>query len=384
MTKMNTYEKARSVSLVTGSDNLEHLATIKKFPVFIGATDAPKSEDIKSDMVWDICKDSGCIQLRQPINPNIIYSAYHSEAIGDTWTRHHKLFQQFAEKYVQPDILEIGGSNGDMATSILNKFENIQDYTIIEPNPSCENSDKLKVISDFFSLKFCAEKIQKQYGLCVHSHTLEHAYDPIDFISATSKCVREGGYHVLSIPNLEQYMENKFTNCLNFEHTYFLTKDLLISLMSHYGFELLDVAEFEEHSLFLAFKKHSGVKSIPVTNDYEKNKALFNRYMKYHKTEVQRLNAILEASDCPVFLFGAHIFSQFLLTLGLRQKKIQSIIDNSNLKNGKRLYGTDLFIEYPNIIKTVHKPLIILKAGQYQREVEKQIQKINNRAIIIE
>ena len=62
-----------------------------------------------------------------------------------------------------------------------------------------------------------------------------------------------------------------------------------------------------------------------------------------------------------MFLYGAHIFSQYLLAFGLNQNKIEGILDNSQLKIGKRLYGTNLKVFDPKIIELIF-PISIFSA----------------------
>ena len=44
----------RKTSIITGRENLEHLYTLKNFPVFMGCVDEPKENDVFHDMCWDI------------------------------------------------------------------------------------------------------------------------------------------------------------------------------------------------------------------------------------------------------------------------------------------------------------------------------------------
>lgn len=380
---MSNIFETRKKSLFSPESGLESLAHFDNFPIFIGATDASLDTDIHESMDWDICLKTGCIQLRSPINPNLIYSGFHSEAIGETWDRHHLKLIDFTKKFVGQSILEIGGSNAAIADKLLNEFSNITDYTIIEPNPNCESSERLQVIDKFFDCDY-AIKTGDKFDLCLHSHTLEHAYDPLNFIKGTSHCTKDGGYQIISVPNLKKYMQLGFTNCLNFEHTYFLTPDLLIAIMSHYGFELIETYDFEDHSLFFAFRKNLLVKKINLPNNYTQHKNLFTQYLSQRKNDVRRINKQIEKYEQNIFLFGAHVFSQYLINFGLNNTRIKVLIDNSRVKNGKRLYGTNLKIEYPKVIEHEEKPVVILKAGQYQNEVRAQLMNLNPEVIIIE
>ena len=109
---------------------------------------------------------------------------------------------------------------------------------------------------------------------------------------------------------------------------------------------------------------------------YSEYKEIFMDFVGYYTQTVEKLNEMIKSADSPVYLFGAHIFSQYLLCLGLNQTKIESILDNSKTKQGRRLYGTHFFVESPHILKGKDKPIVILKAGFFNEEIKKDI--INN------
>ena len=98
-------------------------------------------------------------------------------------------------------------------------------------------------------------------------------------------------------------------------------------------------------------------------------------YIKYHERLIKKLNLIITRNTSKVFLFGAHIFSQYLIEFGLNVNKIECILDNDAEKQGKRLYGSKLLVKAPKILKDVDKPLIILKAGTYNNEIKNDILK---------
>lgn len=77
--------------------------------------------------------------------------------------------------------------------------------------------------------------------------------------------------------------------------------------------------------------------------------------------------------DQKLYLFGAHIFSQYLISFGLNVNRLECIIDNDFNKQGKRLYGTDLKVFSPKILSKDNDPVVILKAGVYNQEIKKDI-----------
>ena len=134
----------------------------------------------------------------------------------------------------------------------------------------------------------------------------------------------------------------------------------------------------DDHSIFYACEKSQEVNRDTLVlprSLYEKNKSIFNDFLKFHHNEIESINNHLDEIDdgSRVYLFGAHIFSQYLISNGLNLSKIVCILDNDPNKHNKRLYGTSLYVESPAILKSVTKPIVILKAGSYNEEIKKDI-----------
>ena len=85
-----------------------------------------------------------------------------------------------------------------------------------------------------------------------------------------------------------------------------------------------------------------------------------------------------------VFVFGAHVFSQLPFCFGLDESKINCVLDNSEIKNGKRLYGTGLYVKNPDVIKDCDNPIVIVNVGNYKKEICKQLKLINSNVIILQ
>ena len=62
-----------------------------------------------------------------------------------------------------------------------------------------------------------------------------------------------------------------------------------------------------------------------------------------------------------------------LIFNGLNIKHISNILDNDNDKQGEYLYGTSLKVVSPDILKDILRPLVILRAGEYNKEIKDDI-----------
>jgi hypothetical protein len=211
------------------------------------------------------------------------------------------------------------------------------------------------------------------FDAVVHSHVLEHQYEPREFLAQLARLVPEGGLHLFSGPDMEAQLRARFTNCLNFEHTVYLPEATVEYLLAQAGFRVVRKRRFLEHSLFYATVRDSTVSRPAPPARYDAHRALFLDYVEHHRAQVAELNARLARVDGPVYLFGAHVFSQALLAFGLRESAITAVLDNSLAKIGRRLYGTGLAVRSPRDLAGAGRVRIILKAGAYSAEIKADI-----------
>jgi len=373
--KRLTDTQTRTKSLLTGKENLEHLYTFNNFPVFMGCVDSPREEDIVADMIWDICKDTGLIQLRKLLPLEVLYMDQHNDGTGEVWKKHYSAFAEFLCKYKPKNVLEIGGAHDQIAQNYW-KFDPSTNWTIVEPNPQHITSNKILIIKAWFDENFSHDV---SVDTVIHSHVFEHAYEPFLFIKHISKFLKKGDRHIFTFPNLLPMLEKKWTNCLNFEHTVFLTEEITDRILQKEGFIILEKQYYgDPHSIFYATKKDTAPTSVqPIENKYHEYKKVFMTYIDHHLEMIYELNRKISESTLPVYLFGAHIFSQTLIQFGLKTDNIISILDNSPLKQGERLYGTRFIIESPHVLKNKGPVNVILKVASYEDEIREQLASIN-------
>lgn len=362
--------KERKTNVITGQKTLEQIFCIKKFPVYMGCVPANYSskEDIKVDMIFDICKKTGIIQLKKTLPLDITNQFPHNDSVGTLWNKHTIEFAKFISHFSPTNIIEIGGGSGKLANIFLEK--NNCNWYIIDKQYSGIKNPKIKIVNKWFNKKTSL----KQYDTIVHSHLLEHIINPVDFLNHLSKKITNNTYHIFSVPHLHEWLKKKFTNSLNFEHTLFLTEYVIDNILKSSGFKIIKKQYFDKHSIFYACKK-SNKKQLKLKNNYIAYKKLFIKYVKDLQNTVNTLNKKINVLNKPVYLFGAHIFSQMLIAFGLNENKIICLLDNSDLKHKKRLYGTNLIVKKPSILKNKKNANVIIRAGIYTNEIKKDILK---------
>jgi len=349
-----------------------------KMPVFMGIKSNDR-EDIIQDMNFMKCEECGEIQIEELIDLSELYYENHNIGIiGKIWENHYNDFSKFiSNKIVDKTILEIS----DPSAKIAKKSKDFKHWYIIEPNPEPYENKKVTFLKDFFDESF---DFVKEVDVIVQSHLLEHIHNPNEFLSKCHDLLKDDGSMFISIPNMSFLIENGYSpnNILHFEHTFYLDTEVLIKLLNNNRLEIVDEVKFKNHSVFYEVKKCKKIDShfkISISDKF------IESFLK-NKDKIIEINKkisdlIKNDSEYSVYIFGSHVTTQFYLYNGL-DLPIKNILDNSPNKIGFKLYGTDLFVKSPEIIKDEKSIVICSHSGVYYTEISEQLKMINNKVLI--
>jgi hypothetical protein len=233
------------------------------------------------------------------------------------------------------------------------------------------NSDKIVPKQEFFA----ASKVETDTDCIIHTHLIEHLYDPIKEFQEISNVLTPGSYMMFGAPLIDNMLNDYFTNAMNFEHTYLLTKKKIEYIMQKSSFEIIDTYDFSKYACFYVCQKTKDTYENLNFYDFEDNKTI-NNFLSHHFKEVDKIKQKINTKKENTFIFGAHIFTQYLINFGLDEELFCNILDNDPKKIDNRLYGTNLIVKSPKILKNYDSPLVVLKAAQYTEEIKKDI--LNN------
>jgi hypothetical protein len=322
------------------------------------------------------------IQLSPLLPLDVLYPEAHGAGlIGASWALHHQRFAEFISKFNPESVLEIGGAHGVLSRN-YQAIKRIP-WTILEPNPTPIEGCEAEFIKGFFDETFA---VSKSPDAVVHSHVFEHIYDPKRFIKDLAGFLELGKLVIFSVPNMRVMLERKFTNCLNFEHTVYLSDDFIEFLLYSNGFSIKEKSFYlDDHSIFYAAQKTSERPSGSFNRSfYERNKKLYLDYIEFHLCLIASINKkIADHANENVYLFGAHVQSQYLIAFGLNIEPVVGILDNDKGKHGKRLYGTNIGVLDPCALSELEAPLVIIRAGTFTSEIADQLRAINSSAIMV-
>ena len=360
----NAMFERRTKDIITQNEDLELLFTFEKFPVLMTCTNQDQSLDVKANLEFAISKSSGMVQGLNLADLDFLYSEAHvSGVLGNIWKNHHKSFADFIHKYNRKNIIEIGGQHGILYNSYKELNENFK-WTIIDPDPTDDIDSEVNVIRGFFDEDTI---IDPESDCIVHSHFFEHLYDPNKFLEKISNVLCDK-MMIFSTPNLDQWFKNNYSQTLTFEHTYLFNEYYVKKLLSQNSLEIIDMKYYcNEHSIFYAVRYNPNMKEIENEDYYNENKKAFSNFIQYKKNIISNINEFTKSEK--FYIFGAHVNTQFLINLGLDTKNLICLLDNSDFKQNKRLYGTNLYVKKPSVLEDDLNAVVIVDTGKYNEEI---------------
>jgi predicted SAM-dependent methyltransferase len=357
----------------------EVLLDLGDFPVFIGCVDSSFNPqlDLFHPMLWGF-KEDGTFGVINPPDPSLIYLNQHNELVGDTWVKHLEKFSLFVSNFIDGDVLEIGAGHCKLVDEVFKLNNKFTTWDIVEPNPLKETNVYGNIIKDFFP-----NNINKKYNTIINSHVLEHVQSAIEFLNNCYDHLSDYGQMIISIPNMKSMLDNNDLNLLMFEHLTYLPVHEVLALAEHTGFHVDNIEYFNSHSIFIKMskvKKENGVFKTSLSK--EEIDSIITSYSKNILNKVKLINSFLE-NNKNFYIFGAHIFTQFLIQFGLNKEKLKGVVDNSKSKHNKRLYGTNLIVSSIEDILKLDNVALVLPAGNYEEELIKQIKLLTTKEMLV-
>lgn len=154
-------------------------------------------------------------------------------------------------------VLEIGSNDGSMFEKILERGFRAAG---IDPSANTDlQRDNVIVMKQFFSAPV-AKGFVNLYGgvkLIYSRHTLEHVFDPVDFMLGIGLALDDDGLAVIEVPYLPTQIRDCHCSAMTFQHISYFTVSSLKYLAEIAGLEIVDIAfsKMDGGSVIASFKK---------------------------------------------------------------------------------------------------------------------------------
>ena len=347
------------------SANMELVVHLENYPIKYIPSKESSEPDIFIDHDLLGCKECGCVQLKNLVDPKLLYDTPHNSPTSEVWKIHHELFAKFIKNSLTMDhtikIIEIGGYIGLLAEK-MNQYDNIN-YSIFD---ICEHNPNLPDVN--FICGNCETYDFPEDSVIVMSHVFEHLYEPRKFLENMQKNKIRDIF--ISIPNQTLQMKNNIHPVLYQEHTYLGEFNDIEYIFSKYSYELKSSYEYGIHALLCHFSLTDKKLTVTLKKDTNRIEFIKNQYReKFESTK---------CLDIPEnFFIIPACFSGQLIYHNIKaeyKNNLLGFLDNDPTKTGYRFYGTSKYIYRMEEVCNHKGTLkILIHKGAYVNEIVKQL-----------
>ena len=361
--------------------------TLKKYADFGYMPLANSLNDINSegDQVYPLqvyfCEHCAMSQLGVVVNPTILYENYpYQSSISNTFKKHcRKLAVEIKEilKVENPSVIDIASNDG----CLLNEFRK-EGYSVygVEPAENLVDISREKGIpthNAFWNYKIQLDKAD----VITATNVFAHVDDLDDFVGGVVSNLKENGVFCIEVPWLHRLILRTQFDTIYHEHlSYFLLKPIKQKLRS-FGLEVFRCEMAWVHGGTLrVYASNRGVRekevSVGMIEALELGAGLydFSTYEHYSKRVDQCKEAFLASvkklEGKRVVGYGACAKGAMLInSLGMDNKSIIAIADDTPSKQGKYMPGCDIPIVTAGHMREMDPEVMILFAWNFAPEL---------------
>ncbi|HHT9158358.1 MAG TPA: class I SAM-dependent methyltransferase [Candidatus Brocadiaceae bacterium] len=321
----------------------------------------------KSEYLADIdvyhCPSCGLVQ-----NPkDFDYSGYYEDY--EYSSGHSKFVQNFMQAYAKvivdqysktndkppASVIEIGSGDGEQLLSF--KTMGVSQVLGIEPSASLVRASQEKgipAIKDLFG-RHILEKLSEKFDICVSSYTLDHVWNPSEYLDTAYSILNIGGFLVFEVHDLERIIHRAECCLFAHEHTLYLDAKVAEALVVRHGFIVVAVNPLHDkvvraNSLIVLAKKVEEKTFCVVRSTLD-----FDNLQKKVNETIDSIDEWLLGIPENQRVIGYGAGGRGVMTLAaLRRYQRFSALFDSNFESGKYLtpktripvLGTDRLEEY--------------------------------------
>lgn len=361
-----------------GFKSIKKLYTFEKFPLAPRSTKTPILDKLDFDI--GVCEQCQLIQKTSETFTEVLYAEFKNDVIGEKLIRQKESFYELVEAQIKPNhkVVEMGSGNGEIIEK-LSKNNPRAKFIANDFNLTLEiESDNLKKLEgDIHQYEL------KNVDIFFSSHVFEHIENVTDHILKIYDALRCGGKYIIALPLFEHWIRSKNLNSFSQEHPIYPFESDLDNLFFNFGFNKLASKEFLDHSLFVIYEKGKKVNRLRPEL-WKPQAAAKQSYMDSFLFDVEQLQQLMK--EIPpkhknIAIWGANTSTQVLISLLSKydEKPLNlTIVDNSELKIGGYLFGTEFLISSPKVIEEfTDNDAVIVMLGVFDEEVKEQCQLIN-------
>lgn len=327
------------------------------------------------------CNQCSLGQLSVVVNPEIMFSKYsYVTSTSATMDRHFDaLYADIIEQQGSlGSVLEIGSNDGRFlrylkehgAKSILG----VDPATNLAAAANISGVPTLAKQFDIASAEQIHHTMMPAPDIVIARHVFCHCPNWHNFIAALQIVTGPKTLILIEVPHAEKMLKNVEFDTIYHEHSSYLTIKSIQALLSGTNLGIDQIGNYPIHGGTVGLYLRRGANNRTVDDITVEDWRGFS--LRARKL-IEDLRSTVEArvlQGKKVFGFGASAkCTVWMNACGFTQKQIAFVVDNTTLKQGKVVPGTDIPIVPESEIMTHHPDYAVLFAWNYQDEIfEKQ------------
>jgi 2-polyprenyl-3-methyl-5-hydroxy-6-metoxy-1,4-benzoquinol methylase len=306
-----------------------------------------------------MCKSCGHLQLKTIINSKYTWGNYFFKTGTKMKNNNHydkyvESVFKFYKKKIQ-SVLDIGSNDG----FLLKIFKKKKVPYILGIDASAEvaklaNNDKIKTINGYFNFKSSkriSKNYKKKFDIITANNVFGHNADLSSFARGVKNLLNNESIFVTEISYAPTILKkNYFLGTVFHEHTSYHSLTPLKSFLERLGLKIIkcEPNELQGGSLVCFIAKSNSAfkvdKSVSRILKLEKKDGFLNskKIKKYlekltilKKNLDKKIDKITLKQDIKLFVFGSSVSSTTFFTYFNLTKKVDFIVDDNPLKQGK-------------------------------------------------
>lgn len=308
-------------------------------------------------------KESSLTCLDCVVDPTILFTNYFFKtSVNIPYLAHCEEMFHFLQKFLGDKnlkICDIGGNDGSLLRT-FKRVSSVENYYLnIDPSLNltkiCQENG-INAICDFFCIE-TAKKIDTKFDVVVSTNVFQHLADINSFVEGVKYLLNENGIWILEFPNWVHDMETNQFDQIYHEHIYYYSVTPLHKLFTKHGIKILNVSEHKIHGGTLRLtisKSDSQLLADDSTIEYLEIEKKYN--LDYHikwgedvMNHIQKSKELLielKKNGKKIYGFGAAAKGcVYLNVMGIDNKTVDFIIDDTDIKQNKFVPGTGIQIK---------------------------------------
>ena len=340
------------------------------------------------------CEKCSHLQLTERINPEILFSHYlwvtgTSKAAQDF---SNTLYDEISSKQTFSNVLEIASNDG----TFLKPFkENGHKVLGVDPaNNLCKLANEIGINTrcGFFNQEFAKGLLREQqmlFDVVIARNVIAHTPDPIDLLKAIYLMLSDKGYAYIEFHDAFHILNTLQYDSIYHEHySYFHLDSFSYASLQADLFPVdIIISNISGGALIVVLSKNpqhpKSKKLIDKSKEDKKNGVSTLKEWKTFSNDVHshshKLATMINSLDeiNPIYAYGSSARSNTLLSFcDIDHSKIQSVIDNNPLKQGRFTPGTRIPIESITTLPKKNVNLLLL-AWNFSDEIIAQLSNSN-------